>query len=272
MAGCVLFSPVQDNEVLELSLMACLPLIVQSERRKRIGLTLTVWLQMCTVASWFLVMLGAVSSPQTYRPRIRSYILDFCAQRDYVKRLVHASDETCIEQVRINRSVFFEELRAENVANEMNLEEGSNDNGCEIDAFLDEMDDDLATQSQLSNPNKVDSTFSKKKRKSSEASESDSSTSLINAVTLLGDNIRIVGIELSRSIASEMLIQKKSEMIIQEKVQTLSVSLGEIKGLTDDERIDALIKIPDHLMQILVFPSLPPSMRLAWVKKFISTH
>ncbi|MBA0805686.1 hypothetical protein Gohar_005179 [Gossypium harknessii] len=76
------------------------------------------------------------------------------------------------------------------------------------------MDDDLATQSQLSNPNKVDSTFLKKKRKSSEASESDSSTSLIDAVTLLGDNIRIVGLELSKSIAAEMLIQKKSEMII----------------------------------------------------------
>ncbi|PPD70354.1 hypothetical protein GOBAR_DD32770 [Gossypium barbadense] len=38
---------------------------------------------------------------------IRSYILDFYAQRDYVKRLVHASDETCIEQVRMNRFTFF---------------------------------------------------------------------------------------------------------------------------------------------------------------------
>ncbi|MFQ6629558.1 hypothetical protein Gotur_008326, partial [Gossypium turneri] len=52
---------------------------------------------MCTVASWFT--LGVVYSLHTYRPRIRSYILDFYAQRDYVKRLVHASDETCIEQV-----------------------------------------------------------------------------------------------------------------------------------------------------------------------------
>ncbi|MFQ6653545.1 hypothetical protein Gotur_024889 [Gossypium turneri] len=38
---------------------------------------------------------------------IRLYILDFYAQRDYVKKLVHASDETCIEQVRINRITFF---------------------------------------------------------------------------------------------------------------------------------------------------------------------
>ncbi|MFQ6631033.1 hypothetical protein Gotur_010069 [Gossypium turneri] len=78
--------------------MARLPLIVQSERHKRIGLALTVWLQMCTVASWFLVTLGVIHSLHTYRPMIRSYILDFYAKRDYVKRLVHASDENCIEQ------------------------------------------------------------------------------------------------------------------------------------------------------------------------------
>ncbi|MFQ6641362.1 hypothetical protein Gotur_014783 [Gossypium turneri] len=56
--------------------MTRLPLIVQSERRKRIGLALTTWLQMCTVVN-------------------------------YVKRLVHASDETYIEQVRMNRVFFF---------------------------------------------------------------------------------------------------------------------------------------------------------------------
>ncbi|MFQ6631184.1 hypothetical protein Gotur_009976 [Gossypium turneri] len=56
--------------------MARFPLIVQSERRKRIGLALTVWLKICTVAI-------------------------------YVKILVYASDETCIEQVRVNRITFF---------------------------------------------------------------------------------------------------------------------------------------------------------------------
>ncbi|MFQ6631183.1 hypothetical protein Gotur_009976 [Gossypium turneri] len=78
--------------------MARFPLIVQSERRKRIGLALTVWLKICTVASWFLVTLGTIHSLHTYRPRIRSYILDFYAKRVYVKILVYASDETCIEQ------------------------------------------------------------------------------------------------------------------------------------------------------------------------------
>ncbi|MFQ6661728.1 hypothetical protein Gotur_029779 [Gossypium turneri] len=78
--------------------MAHLPLIVQSVRRKRNGIALTIWLQMCTVVSWFLVTLGVIHSLHTYRPRIRSYILNFYAKQDYVKRLVYASDKTCIEQ------------------------------------------------------------------------------------------------------------------------------------------------------------------------------
>ncbi|MFQ6645702.1 hypothetical protein Gotur_018881 [Gossypium turneri] len=77
--------------------MACLPLIVQSERRKIICLASTVWLPMCTVASWLLVTLGAVSSLHTYRLRIRLYILDFLCTMILCERLVHASDETCIE-------------------------------------------------------------------------------------------------------------------------------------------------------------------------------
>ncbi|KAK5826333.1 hypothetical protein PVK06_021251 [Gossypium arboreum] len=92
-----------------------------------------------------------------------------------------------------------------------------------------------STQSQSSNPKKIDFTFPKKKKKSSEARGSNSSTSLIDAAMSLGDNIRTVSLKLRRSIASKMLIQEMSEMIIQEKVQTLYVSLGEIEYLTDDE-------------------------------------
>ncbi|MBA0701740.1 hypothetical protein Goari_022385 [Gossypium aridum] len=84
-----------------------------------------------------------------------------------------------------------------------------------------------ATQSQPSNPNIVDSIFSKKIRKSSKVSKPNSSNSLIDAATLLGDNIRQVGFELSRSIGFEMLIQ--------EKVQKLYVALGEREGLIEDE-------------------------------------
>ncbi|MBA0811242.1 hypothetical protein Gohar_003164 [Gossypium harknessii] len=64
-----------------------------------------------------------------------------------------------------------------------------------------------STQSQSSNPNNVDSTFPKKKKKSSEARESNSSTSLIDAAMLLGDNIRIVDLELRMSIASEIEVR-----------------------------------------------------------------
>ncbi|MFQ6650494.1 hypothetical protein Gotur_022410, partial [Gossypium turneri] len=56
--------------------MARLPLIGQSVRRKRIGIALTIWLQICRIAN-------------------------------YVKRLINARDETCIEQVRMNRTAFF---------------------------------------------------------------------------------------------------------------------------------------------------------------------
>ncbi|PPD99212.1 hypothetical protein GOBAR_DD03739 [Gossypium barbadense] len=87
--------------------MARLPLIAQRERRKRIDIALTLWLEICRIAIWFLFRMGASLSLQTYRPRIRSYTLDFYAKRDYVKRLVYASDETCIEQVRMNRTAFF---------------------------------------------------------------------------------------------------------------------------------------------------------------------
>ncbi|PPD94131.1 hypothetical protein GOBAR_DD08836 [Gossypium barbadense] len=87
--------------------MARLPLIAQSVRRKRIGAALTNWLEICRIAIWFLFRMGASLSLHTYRPRIGSYTVDFYAQRDYVKRLVYASDETCIEQVRMNRTAFF---------------------------------------------------------------------------------------------------------------------------------------------------------------------
>ncbi|PPD85537.1 hypothetical protein GOBAR_DD17528 [Gossypium barbadense] len=87
--------------------MARLPLIAQRERRKRIGIALTLWLEICRIAIWFLFRMGASLSLQTYRLRIRSYTLDFYAKWDYVKRIVYASDETCIEQVRMNRTAFF---------------------------------------------------------------------------------------------------------------------------------------------------------------------
>ena len=89
------------------------------------------------------------------------------------------------------------------------------------------------------------------KKKSIDVGESISAESLINDATLLGENIREVGHELSRSIGSEMLIH--------EKVQQLDTTLADIEGLTEDEKDIALSKIPDHPTQMVVFFSLLPS-------------
>ena len=67
----------------------------------------TVWLEMCNVISWLLSSMLSASSLSTYRPKFRSYSLDFYANQDYVRCLVHNNDESCISQVRMNRVAFF---------------------------------------------------------------------------------------------------------------------------------------------------------------------
>ncbi|MBA0628627.1 hypothetical protein Godav_023323, partial [Gossypium davidsonii] len=78
----------------------------------------------------------------------------------------------------------------EDVAIANSHEEINNFHGCEADVSLDEI---------------------KKEKKISDASEQIYSTSFTNATTLLRENIQTVGLEISRSIASEVLIQQKSE-------------------------------------------------------------
>ncbi|MBA0568025.1 hypothetical protein Golob_005547 [Gossypium lobatum] len=58
------------------------------------------------------------------------------------------------------------------------------------------------------------------------------------------------------SIASEMLIQGKLEMVIQESAQKLYLAFCEVEGLTKDEPYRVLSKILDHPMQMLAFFSL----------------
>ena len=87
--------------------MARLSLSSNAERRKKIVVVLTVWVEMCTIVSWLLISMMAASSLRTYRPRFRSYSLDFYAKRDYVRRLVHDNDTSCISQVRMNKVTFF---------------------------------------------------------------------------------------------------------------------------------------------------------------------
>ncbi|MFQ6623209.1 hypothetical protein Gotur_001445 [Gossypium turneri] len=93
-----------------------------------------------------------------------------------------------------------------------------------------------------------------------------------NQLETKAENIRTVGVEISRSIATEVLIQQKSEMIIQERALNLYPTLCEVGGLTEDERYRTLSKIPDHLTQMLIFFSLLSSVRLEWVRRFLADH
>ncbi|MBA0653827.1 hypothetical protein Goklo_020953, partial [Gossypium klotzschianum] len=82
--------------------------------------------------------------------------------------------------------------------------------------------------------------FQRRKKKISDTSDHISSTSFTDAATLLVEKIRTVGIEISRSIAFELLIQEKSEMTIRESALKLYPTLCEVKGLTEDERYRVL--------------------------------
>ena len=86
--------------------MTCLSR-TSAKRRKMIVAVIIVWLKMCSIVSWFLTSMMTTSSLSTYRPKFRSYFLDFYAKREYVRYLVHNNDESCILQVTMNRLVFF---------------------------------------------------------------------------------------------------------------------------------------------------------------------
>ncbi|MBA0638512.1 hypothetical protein Godav_005226 [Gossypium davidsonii] len=52
----------------------------------------------------------------------------------------------------------------------------------------------------------------------------------------------------------------------------LALKLCEIEGLIKDERYHALSKILDHPTQILIVFSLPSSVLLEWVRRFLADH
>ncbi|MBA0763311.1 hypothetical protein Gotri_012777 [Gossypium trilobum] len=69
----------------------------------------------------------------------------------------------------------------------------------------------------------------RRKKKISDASEQISSTSFTGSATLLEKNIRTTGLQIRRSIASEVLIQQNSEMVIQESALKLYPTLCEVE-------------------------------------------
>ncbi|XP_040955940.1 uncharacterized protein [Gossypium hirsutum] len=93
-----------------------------------------------------------------------------------------------------------EEIYVKDVATTNTHEERNDFHGCKADVSLDDMDLS-ATQPQPAR-NQGDSTFSKEKKKISDASIHISSTSFTDAATLLVENIQNVGLKISRSIAS----------------------------------------------------------------------
>ncbi|XP_040938697.1 uncharacterized protein At2g29880-like [Gossypium hirsutum] len=182
---------------------------------------------------------------------------------------IYAKDRAIRKDAQIATDII-EEIDAEDVATTNTHEERNDFHGCKADVSLADMDL-LGTQQQPA-INQCDSTFSKKKKKTSDASDHISSTSFNYAATLLAEKIETVGVEISRSIASEVLIQQRSKMTLQESALKLYPTLCEVEGLTEDEHYRALSKIPNNPTQMLIFFSLPSSVRLGWVRRFLADH
>ncbi|MBA0634984.1 hypothetical protein Godav_029874 [Gossypium davidsonii] len=80
-----------------------------------------------------------------------------------------------------------EEIDVEDIATTNTHEERNNFHGCKVDVSLDEMD--LSSTQPQPSRNQGESTFSKKKKKISDASDHISSTLFTDAATLLAKNI-----------------------------------------------------------------------------------
>ncbi|MBA0626489.1 hypothetical protein Godav_004149, partial [Gossypium davidsonii] len=153
---------------------------------------------------------------------------------------IYAKDRATGKDAQTGADII-EKIDIEDIATTNTHEERNDFHGCEADVSLDDMD---LSATQLQQPrNQGDSTFSKKKEKIFNASYHISSTSFTDAATLLPKNIRTIGLEISR-----------------------------IEGLTEDERYCKLSKILDYPTQMFIFFSLPSSVQLEWVKRFLADH
>ncbi|MFQ6636663.1 hypothetical protein Gotur_013268 [Gossypium turneri] len=128
-----------------------------------------------------------------------------------------------------------EEINVQDVPTTDINEERNEFYDCEADVSLDDMDVSATAPQPDRNPG--GSTSSKKKKKNSDASKHISS-SFHDAATLLAENMRAIGEQISRSIAFDVVVQQKSEefQTIKEKAINLYPTLCEIEGLNVDER------------------------------------
>ncbi|MBA0880319.1 hypothetical protein Goshw_013799, partial [Gossypium schwendimanii] len=92
-----------------------------------------------------------------------------------------------------------EEIDVEDVATTNTHEERNDFHGCEANISFYNMN--LSTTQSQPPRNKGDSTFQRREKKISDASDHISSTSFTAATTLLAKNIRIFGLEINRSTA-----------------------------------------------------------------------
>ncbi|KAK8263476.1 hypothetical protein V6Z12_D12G045700 [Gossypium hirsutum] len=109
-----------------------------------------------------------------------------------------------------------EEINAEDVPTADINEERNEYYDCDANVCLDDMD--VSATEPQPDRNQGGSSSSKRKKKNSDASGHFSS-SVNDAVTLLVENMRAIGEQISRSIASDVVVQQRSEefQTIQEK-------------------------------------------------------
>ncbi|PPD70171.1 hypothetical protein GOBAR_DD32950 [Gossypium barbadense] len=157
---------------------------------------------------------------------------------------IYARDRATGKDAQTTADVL-EEINAEDVPTTDMNEERNSFCDCEADVSLDDMD--VFAMEPRGDRDQGGSSYSNKKKKKSDARD-NMSYSFNEAATLLAENMRAIGDQISKSIASNVVVQQKSEefQIIQEKATNLYSTLLEIEGLTVDERYRALSKILDH--------------------------
>ncbi|XP_040957854.1 uncharacterized protein [Gossypium hirsutum] len=158
-----------------------------------------------------------------------------------------------------------EEINAEDVPSADINEDRNEYYDCDANVSFDDMD--VSATEPQTDKNQGGSSSSKRKKKNSDTTGHFSS-SVNDAATLLAENMRAIGEQINRSIASDVVVHQG----IQQKAANLYPTLCEIEGLTIDERFQALSKIPDHPTQMVVFFSLPSDVRLEWVRRFLADH
>ncbi|XP_019186603.1 PREDICTED: uncharacterized protein LOC109181306 [Ipomoea nil] len=86
--------------------MARLGIRRTAERRKKIVAALSVFLEMYTAVSAFILLMASAASLNSYRPSTRRYSLESYPKREYVRRILN-NNESCISLLRMNLQGFY---------------------------------------------------------------------------------------------------------------------------------------------------------------------